>query len=86
MGFDWVEGQGSARRDWVMLIFLVKVDNADDSSIQLDPEEHQEYLWANEGEVQAEVCGDTALEWISRNQRHAILAAFDLVRAGSSSP
>lgn len=80
-GFDWVDRQGSAQRDWMAFIFLVKVDSAND--IRLDPEEHQAYLWATEGEVQAEACGNTALEWISRNQRHAILGAFDLVRAAS---
>ena len=81
--FDWVESKGGGQRNWKVFIFLVAVDS-DAMDIQLDPEEHQTYLWATEAEVQAEVCGDTALEWISRNQRHAILAAFDLVRADSS--
>lgn len=82
--FEWteqrLEGQESQQRKWKIFMFLVTVDGSDlDSKIKLDPAEHQAYLWATEAEVQEGVCGDTKLEWISINQKHAILASFGLV-------
>lgn len=91
--FDWVEknpdSHENARdkeRNWKVFMFLVTVDDADlHSKIKLDPEEHQVYMWATEAEIREGLCGNIKLEWISINQRHAILAAFDMVNSNSHS-
>lgn len=79
--FKWVdklENKDSQQRKWKIFMFLVTVDSSDlHLKIKLDPAEHQAYLWATAAEVEEGVCGNTRLEWISINQKNAILASFN---------
>ncbi|KAE8344594.1 hypothetical protein BDV24DRAFT_160334 [Aspergillus arachidicola] len=80
--FEWVECE-SARREseervWKIFMFLMKVgDDTTKLEIKLDPKEHRAYLWATEAQVRESLCGTTKLEWMSINQRQAILSAFE---------
>ena len=79
--FEWNEDRFEQaqheQRIWKIFMFLVNVgDDASELNIQLDPREHQAYLWATESEVREGICGDIKLEWMSTNQQKAILAAM----------
>ncbi|KAI0124797.1 NUDIX hydrolase domain-like protein [Xylariales sp. AK1849] len=67
---------------WRKLTFLVEVEqNGDDiPKITLDPEEHEDFVWATEGEVLAGRCGDKVFSWISDVQRQTILKAFKMLK------
>lgn len=78
---------GSEGRDWgawKIFCFCVMMDGAMqemDLKIELDPLEHQAYLWATETDVRRGFCGNTSLDWITSNQPLAILAAFESARS-----
>lgn len=77
--FEWNETRVEQQRLWKIFMFLVNVgDGNSELDIILDPREHQSYLWATESEVQAGICGNIKLEWMSTNQQKAILAAMRL--------
>ncbi|KAI9038459.1 NUDIX hydrolase [Aspergillus affinis] len=68
----------SQRGKWIIFIFRVMVDDQNSElEIKLDPKEHRAHLWATREEVQDDSCGDLKLDWISVNQKRAILEAFD---------
>lgn len=71
-------------RTWKIFMFLAIVGELqEDNKISLDPREHQAFLWATESEVRRGSCDGNTLEWISINQREAILAAFELNKLNS---
>ncbi|RDK46564.1 hypothetical protein M752DRAFT_333103 [Aspergillus phoenicis ATCC 13157] len=82
--FEWVEPElenpEHGERIWKIFMFLIAIDDADmQLEINLDPKEHQAYLWATETQIRESLCGTIQLEWMSINQREAILSAFEKV-------
>ncbi|KAH8424534.1 NUDIX hydrolase [Aspergillus melleus] len=70
----------SRRGKWTIFIFRAIVDDeSSELEIKLDPNEHRVHLWATREEIQDDSCGDVKLDWISVNQKRAILEAFDEV-------
>lgn len=45
--------------------------------VELDPTEHQNYVWATEEDIRAGQCGDVELKFTSREQLEVILTAFE---------
>ncbi|GKZ36982.1 hypothetical protein AbraIFM66950_008274 [Aspergillus brasiliensis] len=67
----------SDRGKWKIFVFRVIVDDkSSQPDVRLDPTEHTTYLWATEEEVKDDSCGSVKLDWISVNQKKAILKAF----------
>lgn len=78
---------------WGKLTFLVDIELAagkggwphhqqqQQPAVRLDPNEHEDYVWATEEEVLAGVCGDRALRWLSDEQRLTVLKAFKMLKA-----
>ena len=57
--------------------------------VRVDPEEHQDYVWATEAEVRArrvvrEGKGETELRFTSKEQEAIVLAAFEVKRDADS--
>lgn len=70
------------------LTFVVEVK--DSSAVKLDPEEHQDYVWATEEECRAKLVersaegkGPTELVFTTAAQKAAIMRAFEIRRKGS---
>ncbi|KAH9896339.1 hypothetical protein F4778DRAFT_263513 [Xylariomycetidae sp. FL2044] len=51
--------------------------------VRLDPNEHEDYVWADEEEVRRDRVGDKVLDWTSPEQKKTVLDAFALVRTKS---
>lgn len=69
------------------LTFVVEVK--DSSAVKLDPEEHQDYVWATEEECRAKLVersaerkGSTELVFTTPAQKAAIMRAFEIRRNG----
>ncbi|OAQ65151.1 NUDIX domain-containing protein [Pochonia chlamydosporia 170] len=62
----------------VKYTFLVTVDQYD--SVKLDPNEHQDFIWATEEECAAGRSGDKSIKFTTNAQRDTILAAFKVHR------
>lgn len=84
--FEWedsipVSSSHPRRGKWKIFTFLVVVDglNEDHLDITLDSREHKAFLWVTDKEVGSDLCGDVTLDWISLNQKEAILTAFKKV-------
>jgi 8-oxo-dGTP pyrophosphatase MutT (NUDIX family) len=62
--------------------FLVdaKKDTKGETPVKLDPDEHQNYVWATEEEVKAHKCGGFELPFTTRAQEALVLHAFELRR------
>jgi 8-oxo-dGTP pyrophosphatase MutT (NUDIX family) len=60
---------------WLKLIFEVEVE---DTSITLDPMEHQQYLFATAEEVANDLAGNVRLAYISPSNKQIKLDAFRL--------
>jgi 8-oxo-dGTP pyrophosphatase MutT (NUDIX family) len=67
---------------WLKLIFEVEVE---DTSVTLDPVEHQQYLFASEEEVVNDLAGDVELVYISPSNKQIKLDAFKLQKGVISS-
>ncbi|RAK88286.1 hypothetical protein BO79DRAFT_245636 [Aspergillus costaricaensis CBS 115574] len=87
IGWTASDSGGSDGREWgvwKVFCFLVMIDGANEESnlrINLNPREHQAYLWVTETDVRRGFHGNTSLNWISSNQPRAILAAFESARS-----
>ncbi|TDZ15473.1 hypothetical protein Cob_v011649 [Colletotrichum orbiculare MAFF 240422] len=70
------------RDAWRKFTYLVEVEAAGDGEIEvkIDPEEHENYVWATEEEVKADRAGHVALEWTSEHQKMDLLKAFEMTR------
>jgi len=66
--------------------FLVEAQRSEDGSlnVKLDPEEHQNYVWATEEEVKAKKVGDIELRFTVEDQEKIILEAFKVRSLASS--
>jgi len=51
--------------------------------VTLDPNEHEDFVWASESEVRADVCGGRTLNWTTPEQKAAILRAFGMMKSRS---
>lgn len=58
--------------------FAVEAERSADGKldVKLDPEEHQDYVWATEEEVLAGKAGDVVLDFTTAEQKAIILEAF----------
>lgn len=60
--------------------FLVEVPRGCEGAVKCDPEEHSEWVWATEAEVEAAVVGGRAVQFTTVDQRQAVLNGFRLWR------
>ncbi|KAF2213481.1 hypothetical protein CERZMDRAFT_90461 [Cercospora zeae-maydis SCOH1-5] len=62
--------------------FIVEVELGDKGrpAVKLDPEEHQQYVWATQREVEARSCGSMLLQFTTPDLETAVLASFSLSR------
>lgn len=78
-GWSWKEGESKV---WFKASFLVEVESTD--GVKLDPEEHQNFLWASEEECRDGVVrnGDegVVIRWIGKEQEEICLEGFRLRR------
>lgn len=68
---------------WKKLTFLVEVGRADSKEVpevKLDPNEHEDFVWATEEDVVANRYGNTEFTWMSEVQRQTILKAFRMLK------
>jgi hypothetical protein len=64
------------------LIFEMEVEQ---TSVTVDPVEHQQYLFASEEEVKGDLVGDVKLVYISPPNKQVKLTAFKLQKEAISS-
>lgn len=57
------------------------VVSGDVPQVTLDPNEHEDFVWASEDEVLADFCSGRALHWTTPEQKAAILRAFDMMKS-----
>lgn len=59
--------------------FVVEVEKTGEGALQpkLDPQEHQQYVWANEVEVKARKVGDIELNFTSEQMQDTLLQTFE---------
>lgn len=67
---------------WLKLIFEMEVA---EMRVELDPVEHQQYLFASEEDVVKDRAGDVELSYISPPNKQVKLDAFRLSREATSS-
>lgn len=63
-----------------------KKDEEGMDKVKLEPEEHQNYVWATEEEVKAHKSGDIELRITTKEQEAVILEAFDKVKTMKADP
>lgn len=64
---------GARKTTWLKLIFEMEVR---DLEVELDPKEHQRYLFASEDEVREDLVGNVKLAYISPPNKTVKLEAF----------
>lgn len=85
---DWIDGGET----WRKMTFLVEVSGAGAGAgvgeeqqppvVKLDPNEHEDFAWVTEQQVQEDRCDDgRPLEWTTAAQKATILDTFKLLRA-----
>ncbi|KAF3350287.1 hypothetical protein VdG2_02102 [Verticillium dahliae VDG2] len=75
-------------RTWVKHSFLVEVEGVGAQApplVRLDPEEHQDHVWATEEDVRTDQVGERTLAWTSEEQKADVLRAFAADKDTSSS-
>ncbi|CRK23394.1 hypothetical protein HYQ45_012021 [Verticillium longisporum] len=75
-------------RTWVKHSFLVEVEGGGAQAppqVRLDPEEHQDHVWATEEDVRTDHVGERKLEWTSEDQKADVLRALATDKDTSSS-
>ncbi|KAJ4360403.1 uncharacterized protein N0V89_000965 [Didymosphaeria variabile] len=80
MTFEIPRTQGRIER-WMKLVFEMEVKQLD---IDLDPKEHDDYLFATEDEIVHERIGDIVLKYISPDNKRVKLDAFKRRRGVAS--
>ncbi|KXH35114.1 NUDIX domain-containing protein [Colletotrichum simmondsii] len=70
------------RDAWRKYTYLVEVETTGtgEMKVEIDPEEHDDFVWATEEEVRADRCGERVFEWTSEHQKLDILRAFEIAR------
>ncbi|KAF2164159.1 hypothetical protein M409DRAFT_25505 [Zasmidium cellare ATCC 36951] len=58
----------------------VQAENGGPTSVKLDPQEHQNFVWATEDEVKAKFAGGVDLDFTSTEVERTILLAFEYFR------
>lgn len=58
----------------------VKVVDGKPPAVELDPEEHQDFVWATQQEVKARRAGDVDLDFTSKEVEQIVLLAFEHFR------
>lgn len=61
--------------------FLIEArkDSTGHLEVKLNPQEHQNFVWATEKEIMAKRCGDVALEFTTQHQENSLSEAFKQV-------
>ena len=78
-GYHFPVGSGRTACKYSFLVEVVsQAGESGKVEVQLDPNEHQNHVWATEEEVRAGRVGDIALKFTSSDQEKAILEAFGL--------
>ena len=67
---------GDGKKVWCRFTFVAEVE--DSRLITLDPNEHQDYLWASEDEIRTERIGERAIPMTSSHVQARLLEAFRL--------
>ncbi|KAJ1338731.1 8-oxo-dGTP diphosphatase [Microdochium nivale] len=49
--------------------------------VTLDPNEHEDFVWATEADVRAGSCQGRTLAWTTKHQQRTILRAFEMMKA-----
>ncbi|KAI0008981.1 NUDIX hydrolase domain-like protein [Xylariaceae sp. FL0662B] len=80
---DWVDGDAT----WRKITFAVEVeaDAVGEVRVKLDPNEHEDFVWASETEVRESRCGEKVLSWTCEEQRRTVLNAFKLFQSRAAS-
>lgn len=70
------------RDAWRKYTYLVEAETTGEGEmkVEIDPEEHDDFVWATEEEVRADRCGERVFEWTSEHQKLDILRAFEIAR------
>jgi ADP-ribose pyrophosphatase YjhB (NUDIX family) len=65
-------------KEFCKFTFLVEVEQTSDGGlkVKLDPMEHQNFVWATEGDVRAGKVGNVELEFTSWEVKQTVLEAF----------
>ncbi|KAK4235441.1 hypothetical protein C8A03DRAFT_36708 [Achaetomium macrosporum] len=58
----------------------LRTDSATSLAVELDPEEHQRFVWATESEVKARKADGMDLDFTREEVWHTVLLAFDYIR------
>lgn len=66
----------SGTRVFCKFCFEVEVDEG--QQVQLDPAEHQDYVWATEEEARCQRVGDKEIPWITEQMKRLVAEAFRL--------
>jgi len=74
---------GNSKEQVCKFNFLVETKGTMD--VKLDPEEHQRFVWASEGEARAKKIGDLELEFTSADLEVIVLEAFRTRREAKES-
>lgn len=67
------------------LDFIVEAGSDVEEQVKLDPEEHQDFVWATEEEIQRGIASDRSLSFTSQEQLQVILDAFEMRRNHANS-
>lgn len=62
------------------LDFIVEAGPDVEKQVKLDPDEHQDYVWATEEEIKRGITGNRVLAFTSPEQLQVILEAFEMRR------
>ena len=79
-GFVFTNRHGT--RFFCRFTFVVDVESYD--AVKLDPNEHQDFVWATEDEVRAEKMGDRVITITNKLTKEHMLEGFSRRAAGSS--
>lgn len=69
------------RGRWIVKFsFLVDVQGDGEMAVELDPNEHVQYVWASEEEARAKKVGNVDLEYTTKGQEETICEAFRVLK------
>lgn len=77
-GYNFTSGSGK----WILkLNIIAEVGREESKNVRIDPNEHQDYVWASEEEVQHEKSGERNIPFTSAAQKDVVLQGFAWWRA-----
>jgi 8-oxo-dGTP pyrophosphatase MutT (NUDIX family) len=63
---------------WRKLTFLAVLDGGEEPVVRLNPEEHQDAVWATAAEVISGICGGSEIEFAYGDQKQLVLNALSV--------